>query len=162
MRRFAALIASFDETTRVNERIDAMVAYFRATDPADAAWAVHFLSGNRPKRLIPVRKLALWAMEQSGIPDWLFEECYRAAGDLAETIACSCRLEQRITIDLCTSGSRSACCRCRVYRRRSSGQQSSAPGVDSLLRSDSFGTSSSPVDFASMSRGSWWFARSPS
>jgi DNA ligase-1 len=31
--------------------------------------------------------LATWAMEESGIPDWLFEESYHAVGDLAETIA---------------------------------------------------------------------------
>ncbi len=48
---------------------------------------MHFLSGGRPKRLIPVRRLAGWAMEESGTPEWLFEECYHAVGDLAETIA---------------------------------------------------------------------------
>ena len=31
-----------------------MVEYFREAEPADAAWAVYFLSGGRPKRLIPV------------------------------------------------------------------------------------------------------------
>ena len=36
---------------------------FASTDPRDAAWAVYFLSGGRPKRLIPVRRLATWAME---------------------------------------------------------------------------------------------------
>ncbi|HXG69340.1 MAG TPA: ATP-dependent DNA ligase, partial [Gemmatimonadaceae bacterium] len=39
------------------------------------------------KRLIPVRRLATWAMEESGTPDWLFEESYHAVGDLAETIS---------------------------------------------------------------------------
>src|SRR5689334_12570872 len=63
-----------------------MVRYFTDAQPADAAWAVHFLSGNRPKRLVPVRRLAAWATEASDIPDWLFEECYQAVGDLAETI----------------------------------------------------------------------------
>src|SRR5690349_24927942 len=64
-----------------------MVAYFRDAQPADAAWAVHFLSGERPKRLIPVRRLAAWATEASDIPEWLFEQCYEAVGDLAETIS---------------------------------------------------------------------------
>src|SRR5256714_10902047 len=63
-----------------------MVHYFTHAPPADAAWAVHFLSGERPKRLISVRRLAAWATQASGIPDWLFEECYTAVGDLAETI----------------------------------------------------------------------------
>ena len=58
MKRFAELFTAIDETNRTNEKVDAMVDYFRAADPADAAWAVYFLSGNRPKRLIPVRRLA--------------------------------------------------------------------------------------------------------
>ena len=87
MRRFAQLFAAIDETMRTNEKVDAMVEYFRAAEPADAAWAVWFLSGGRPKRLIPVRRLAAWAMEEVGIPEWLFAECYDAVGDLAETMS---------------------------------------------------------------------------
>jgi DNA ligase-1 len=64
-----------------------MVGYFRSADPADAAWAVWFLSGGRPKRLIPVRRLAGWAMEEASISEWLFAECYDAVGDLAETVS---------------------------------------------------------------------------
>ena len=64
-----------------------MVRYFSSADPADAAWAVHFLAGGRPKRLIGARKLAAWAMAEAGVPDWLFEESYDAVGDLAETIS---------------------------------------------------------------------------
>lgn len=87
MRRFAKLFAAIDETMRTNEKVDAMVEYFRSADPADAAWAVWFLSGGRPKRLIPVRRLASWAMEEASVPDWLFDECYDAVGDLAETVS---------------------------------------------------------------------------
>lgn len=87
MRQFARLFAAIDETMRTNEKVDAMVEYFRVADHADAAWAVWFLSGGRPKRLIPVRRLAGWAMEESTVPDWLFAECYDAVGDLAETMS---------------------------------------------------------------------------
>ena len=87
MRRFADLFAALDATTRTNAKVAAMAEYFASVDPADAAWAVHFLRGYRPKRLIPVRRLAGWAMEAADVPDWLFEECYHAVGDLAETIA---------------------------------------------------------------------------
>ena len=52
MRKFARLFAAIDETMRTNEKVDAMVDYFRSADPADAAWAVWFLSGGRPKRLV--------------------------------------------------------------------------------------------------------------
>ena len=87
MKRFARLFTAIDETNRTNEKVDAMVDYFREADPADAAWAVYFLGGGRPKRLIPVRRLAGWAIEEAGIPDWLFEESYDAVGDLAETMS---------------------------------------------------------------------------
>jgi DNA ligase-1 len=87
VKRFAQLFAAIDETMRTNEKVDAMVDYFRSTDPADAAWAVWFLSGGRPKRLIPVRRLAGWAMELADVPEWLFAECYDAVGDLAEAMS---------------------------------------------------------------------------
>ena len=30
-------------------------------------------------------------MDEADVPAWLFDECYEAVGDLAETIACCCR-----------------------------------------------------------------------
>lgn len=87
MKAFARLFAALDETTRTSEKVSAMASYFASAPPADAAWAVHFLSGERPRRLVPVRRLAQWAMDESGTPGWLFDECYHAVGDLAETIS---------------------------------------------------------------------------
>src|SRR5690606_22199431 len=87
MKHFARHFAALDATTKTNAKVAAMAEYLAAAAPADAAWAVHFLRGDRPKRLIPVRRLAGWAMEAAEVPDWLFEECYHAVGDLAETIA---------------------------------------------------------------------------
>ena len=87
MKRFAAHFSAIDASTRTNDKVDAMTRYFADADPADAAWAVYFLSGGRPKRLIPVRRLATWAGEESDVPEWLFEESYESVGDLAETIA---------------------------------------------------------------------------
>lgn len=87
MKLFARLFAELDETTKTGAKVAAMVRYFAEADAPDSAWAVYFLRGGRPKRLIPVRRLAAWAMEESGTPPWLFEECYQAVGDLAETIS---------------------------------------------------------------------------
>jgi DNA ligase-1 len=87
MKAFAGLYAALDATNKTNEKIAALVAYFRSAAPEDAAWAVHFLIGRRPKRLIESRKIWSWAIEEAGIPDWLFGECYDAVGDVAETIA---------------------------------------------------------------------------
>src|SRR5438045_2622911 len=52
MRAFACLYAALDETTATNEKVAALVEYFRSAPPEDAAWAVHFLTGRRPKRLV--------------------------------------------------------------------------------------------------------------
>jgi DNA ligase 1 len=86
MRAFARLYAALDETNATGEKVAALVAYFRAAPAADAAWAVYFLSGRRPKRLVASADLRAWAATEAGIPDWLFEESYHAVGDLAETI----------------------------------------------------------------------------
>jgi DNA ligase-1 len=87
VKHFARLFAALDETNRTGEKVAAMAEYFASAAPGDAAWAVYFLSGGRPKRLIPVRRLSTWAMEIAQVPEWLFAECYDAVGDLAETIA---------------------------------------------------------------------------
>ena len=87
MKAFARLYAALDETTKTNEKVAALERYFRTAPPEDAAWAVSFLIGRRPKRLLESRKLAQWAIEEAGVPAWLFDECYQAVGDFAEMIA---------------------------------------------------------------------------
>ncbi|NMG65492.1 ATP-dependent DNA ligase [Azoarcus indigens] len=87
MKAFAALYAALDATTSSNAKLAAMVEYFRAAPPADAAWAAYFLAGGKPRQLVPVRQLREFAMRAAGVPEWLFEESYQAVGDLAETLA---------------------------------------------------------------------------
>jgi DNA ligase-1 len=87
MKAFAELYTALDETTKTNAKVDALVKYFRAVPPEDAVWAIHFLIGRRIKRLIETRKLTAWSIEEAGIPEWIFADCYAAVGDLAETIA---------------------------------------------------------------------------
>jgi DNA ligase-1 len=87
MRAFTNLYTALDETTKTNEKIEALVRYFRSTPAEDAIWAIHFLIGRRIKRLIEVRKLVEWAIAEAGVPEWIFGDCYSAVGDLAETIA---------------------------------------------------------------------------
>ncbi|MBA3317854.1 MAG: ATP-dependent DNA ligase [Gemmatimonadales bacterium] len=86
MKAFARLYTALDETTATGEKIAALAAYFSAAPPSDAAWAIHFLTGRRPKRLVSSAKLAAWCAEAAAIPLWLFDESHAAVGDLAETI----------------------------------------------------------------------------
>jgi DNA ligase 1 len=87
MKAFAELYANLDATTSSNAKLAALQSYFRQAPPADAAWAVYFLSGGRPRQLVPTRLLRDMATEASGIEPWLFEESYQSVGDLAETIS---------------------------------------------------------------------------
>lgn len=87
MRAFAALFEGLDGTTSTRDKVAAMAEYFRGAPPEDAAWALYVLLGQRPKRLLGVRRLAEWAMQLTGVPEWLFTECYASTGDLAETVA---------------------------------------------------------------------------
>ena len=87
MKAFADLYARLDASTSSNIKLAALQDYFRVSSPADAAWAVYFLSGGRPRQLVPGKVLRELALEASGLPQWLFEESYEAVGDLAETIS---------------------------------------------------------------------------
>lgn len=87
MKAFTQLYTALDETTKTNEKLAAMRVYFEHASSKDAAWAVFFLTGRKPKQLVPSRKLAAWAAEEAGVPYWMFDESYEAVGDLAETMA---------------------------------------------------------------------------
>ena len=87
MRAFADLYQALDRTTSSRLKVAAMVAYFGRVKAEDAAWAVYFLAGGKIKRLLPIAHLRAYAQRQTGLPVWLFEECYQTVGDLAETIA---------------------------------------------------------------------------
>jgi DNA ligase 1 len=87
MKAFAALFAELDATTSTSAKVDALQRYFVQAHPADAAWATYFLAGGKPRQVVPTATLRRLACERAGIDDWLFDACYQAVGDLAETIA---------------------------------------------------------------------------
>jgi ATP-dependent DNA ligase len=87
MKHFTNLYTALDETTKTNDKVGAMVRYFRSAAPADAAWAVYFLSGRKPRQAVPSKRLYAWTLEASRLPAWLVEESLHAVGDVAETIA---------------------------------------------------------------------------
>jgi DNA ligase-1 len=86
MRRFADLYSALDASSGTQARVDALVAYFSGVDAADGAWALHVLLGKQGKRLITGRRLRQICLEESPLPEWLFDDCYAHVGDSAETI----------------------------------------------------------------------------
>jgi len=57
VKAFADLYTALDETNKTGEKVAALVRYFQAAGPADAAWAVYFLIGRKPKQVVPSKKL---------------------------------------------------------------------------------------------------------
>ena len=87
MKAFAALYRELDASTSSLAKQAALQRYLRAVPPADAAWAVYFLAGGKPRQLVPTKLLRSLARDVAGLPEWLFDESYEAVGDLAETIS---------------------------------------------------------------------------
>src|SRR5690606_919478 len=50
-------------------------------------WILAFFTRKRPKRNVSTTLMKQWAMELTGIPEWLFQESYASVGDLGGTIS---------------------------------------------------------------------------
>src|SRR3954452_23846433 len=87
MKAFADLYTALDETTKTTQKVRALVAYFGRVSAADAAWAIYFLIGRKPRQVVPMPKLRAWAIGEAGIPEWRFHESDDAVGDIADTTA---------------------------------------------------------------------------
>ena len=87
MKAFAALFRELDATTSSLAKQAALRRYLQDAVPADAAWAVYFLAGGKPRQLVASKVLRQMAQDAAGLPEWLFDESYDSVGDLAETMA---------------------------------------------------------------------------
>src|SRR5215208_1807813 len=87
MKLFTELYVELDQTNKTNEKIEALRSYFERAESRDAAWAFYFLSGRKPRQIVPSKLLRQWAIEQAGIPEWLYAESRDTVGDGSETIA---------------------------------------------------------------------------
>ena len=87
MRRFAQLLADLDASSATEASLAAVQRYLADADPADAAWGVYLLAGGKLPRSVPAAVLRSAARQQADLPQWLFDTCCQAVGDLAETIA---------------------------------------------------------------------------
>ncbi|WP_285008468.1 ATP-dependent DNA ligase [Pedobacter faecalis] len=87
MRRFTQLIQELETSNKTNDKIAALVNYFTEADDRDKPYVIAMFTGKRPKRPVNTSLIRQWAVELSGIPEWLFAESYHNVGDLSETIA---------------------------------------------------------------------------
>ncbi len=87
MNVFANLIATLDSTNKTGRKQEAIEQFLKDATEYDKRWMLALFTGKRPKRNVSTTLLKQWAMELTGIPEWLFLESYAAVGDLGETIA---------------------------------------------------------------------------
>lgn len=87
MREFVALVDRLDKTNRTKEKQQYLLEYFRTAPKEDLIWVVALFTHRRPRGVIKLAFLKQWAMEISGLPEWLFQESYHYVGDLAETLS---------------------------------------------------------------------------
>lgn len=87
MTLFSELVVLLGTSTKTNDKLDALIQFFTAAADKDKVWVIALFSGRKPKRTVNATQLAVWSLEMTNIPSWLFEESYHTVGDLAETIA---------------------------------------------------------------------------
>ena len=87
MKRFAQLFTELDRSTATLAKVEALKRYFAVAVPRDAAWAVYFLAGGKPRQVVPSGVMWATACGAAGIDEWLFDACYQAVGDFSETVA---------------------------------------------------------------------------
>ena len=132
MKRFAALFAELDASTATLAKVDALKRYFAAAAPRDAAWAVYFLAGGKPRQVVPSgvlwaiacrarrhRRLAVRRVLPGGRRLRRDDRARAAAAGATRATSAS------------PSGSRSACCRCAAWRPRSRPRASPRTGTSS-------------------------------
>ncbi len=87
MKNFANLHLSLERDLHEEDEIKALSEYFSMAAPAEAAWALFFLTGKSLKQLIKPAELKSFALRFCNYPEWLFKECSDVVGDLSETIS---------------------------------------------------------------------------
>ncbi len=87
MKEFAALIRILSASTKTSEKLDALSKYAGDSRCCRQTMGTGAFAGRRPKRTVNATQLSTWCLQMTGLPAWLYEECYHTVGDLAETIA---------------------------------------------------------------------------
>lgn len=90
MQRFARLFEQLTQDDDVRTQATLLHQYLHEASEKDAAWAVTLLaahSGHPTGLRLTPRALRASAREASGWPEWLFDACLEASGDLADTVA---------------------------------------------------------------------------
>lgn len=90
MLHLARLLDQLDACREASAREALLHEYFEAAlerAAGDAAWAAYLLAGGRLKRSFSAAVLRANGAQLAGLDGWMFDECLKASGDVAEVIA---------------------------------------------------------------------------
>ena len=87
MEAFARLYAELDATTSTHAKLAALERYFAARPPPTPRGRRISSPAASRARSVPARRAARRGSRGGRIAAWLFDECYQAVGDFAETVA---------------------------------------------------------------------------
>jgi DNA ligase-1 len=88
MKLFTQLYVELDQTNKTNEKVEAMRFYFRAgARKRTLRGRFIFCPAESRVRSFHRNSLREWAIEMSGIPEWLYLESRDTVGDGSETTA---------------------------------------------------------------------------
>jgi DNA ligase-1 len=87
MKTFARLVNALDSTNKTTQKLNAIDRFLDEATETDKLWLLALFTGKRPRRPVNSILMRQWAMEITGLPEWLFMESYSSVGDLSETIA---------------------------------------------------------------------------
>jgi len=84
---FAHLLQQLSASTKTNDKLHALIEYFKKAEDKDKVWVIALFSGRRPRRTVSGTQLTNWCAALINLPLWLFQESYLVVGDLSESIA---------------------------------------------------------------------------
>lgn len=94
MKSVARLYTSLESANSISDKKEhaiAVVAAFRSTFASssreDLPWLLAFVLGKGINKVLTTARMRSWAIQESGIPEWLFADSHALVGDIVETIS---------------------------------------------------------------------------
>lgn len=81
------MIHTIESTNKTIPKLEAIRHFLQTASDEDKLWLLALFTGKKPRRVISTASMKAWALEITGLPEWLFIESYAAVGDLGETLA---------------------------------------------------------------------------
>lgn len=93
MERFIRLFENLDSATKTGDKLSSLTSYFKDVLDEEALTALMIITGKRRTKRFGSNVLRQVGIALSGVPPFVFEDCYAVVGDLSETIALLKRVE---------------------------------------------------------------------